>query len=225
MGKHIDITGKRFFRLTAVQCVEVRNMRQVWLCKCDCGAENTIKKASLLSGSTKSCGCYMRERSAEEMEKNMTTHDMSSTRFYRIWRNIKYRCSNPKASRWKQYGGRGIQCEWASFEEFRDDMYESYLAHCELYGEENTSINRINNDGNYFKENCEWEIATGQARNRKTSRFLEFHGETKTIAEWSEIRGIEPRTLQRRVGKLGWSIEKALTLPVRAINNQKVHNH
>ena len=73
------------------------------------------------------------------------------------------RCKNKKN---KRYGGRGILVEWKGFEEFMCDMYSGYLRHCKLYGENNTQIDRINNDGYYCKENCRWATRSKNMKNR-----------------------------------------------------------
>lgn len=208
MPKAIDITGKKFFKLTAIKFVRKdKRGSHYWLFRCDCGKEKVIRKSHILEKMTKSCGCHHKAF--------LVTHDMSTTRFYRIWNNIVYRCISPNAIRWEQYGGRGIKCEWKSFEDFRDDMYESYLEHCQSHGEKNTSINRIDNDGNYFKDNCEWEIAKNQARNRKTNRIIEWKGFKRTVMEWSEKTGIDRHNIEGRL-QHGWSISKALTQKVRS---------
>lgn len=203
MKNHIDITGQKFFRLTAIRFEKRTKHDQLWTFLCDCGEEKVIKRRKVVAeGSIKSCGCSRIE--------SITTHGMTDTRFYRIWANIKYRCTNPNAIRWEQYGGRGISIEWGSFDDFKSDMHDSYLEHCRTHGEKNTSINRIDNDGNYCKENCEWENPSGQARNRKTSRFIELNGEKHTLMEWSERTGIKRSTIDKRI-RLGWSIAKALS--------------
>ena len=99
------------------------------------------------------------------------THGFTSKskiqRIYKIWDNMRDRCRNPNSINWKYYGEKGVVILWSSFEEFRDDMYESYLEHVKEFGEMNTSIDRINNDENYCMENCKWSTRKEQARNRK----------------------------------------------------------
>lgn len=183
--------------------------------RCDCGVEKEMRIDGFKGGHSKSCGCYGRKVSLEARIKAKTTHGMSNTRFYRIFQGMKYRCESRNCPHYAGYGERGIRVEWDTFESFRDDMYKSYLTHCEKNGGKNTTINRIDNDGNYCKLNCEWSTVKFQARNRRTSRRLSFRGEIKTLAEWSEITGISRNVIESRLDRYGWTTEKALTKEVR----------
>lgn len=148
----------------------------------------------------------------------MKTHKMSRTRFYKIWRAILYRTTNKNATSYKIYGGRGIKCLWESFEEFRDDMYQSYLEHVEIYGKKNTSIDRVDNNGHYYKENCRWATRSKQCRNRRSNFVIKYKGVEKCVIEWSELFNLHESTLRYRLNKLGWSVEKTLTKPARRLN-------
>lgn len=94
---------------------------------------------------------------------------MRSTRFYRVWSDMKTRCLNKNYRLFKDYGGRGIAiCErWLRFEGFRDDLLRKYNRHVKMFGEKNTSIERINNDGNYDPKNVRWATRVEQNRNKR----------------------------------------------------------
>ncbi len=135
-------------------------------------------------------------------------------RIYVIWEALLRRCTNKKQDNYKWYGGRGIKCEWSSFEEFKNDMYKSYLKHVEKFGEKNTSLDRKDSNKNYCKKNCKWSTLKEQSRNTRSNRIITFKGKTFCCAKWAEILGFENDTLLNRF-YLGWTVEKALTTPLR----------
>lgn len=172
MPKIKDLTGQKFGRLKVMPAY--RHDKKIhttfWLCKCDCGNFTFVKRTNLISGNTKSCGCY-----AKQVKKEINTrHDMSDTKFYNTWRSMKGRCLNPNNHKYPSYGGRGITIcnSWLVFENFMEDMYELYLGHCSEYGEDNTQLDRINNNGNYEPNNCKWSTRVEQATNRRDSRWF-----------------------------------------------------
>nr|DAY30116.1 MAG TPA: hypothetical protein [Caudoviricetes sp.] len=127
---------------------------------------------------------------------------MSNTRFYEIWASMKKRCLNSKSKAFKNYGARGITvCDrWKdSFENFKEDMYESYLKHCEEFGEMETTLDRIDNNGNYCKENCRWATHRDQMNNVSYNRFVSVDGETLTVAEASRKYKINYGTILHRI--------------------------
>lgn len=206
-----DITGQKFGRLT-VLCREEKSHKTgstyKWWCICECNPNKKIliDGKSLRGGATKSCGCLIKDSA---IARN-TTHGMSNTRIYGIWENMKARCTKPNCTAYKRYGGRGIQvCErWLTFSNFKDDMYESYLEHVAEYGEKQTTLDRIDSNGNYCKENCRWATYSEQAKNVRC-RTLTYNGETHNIREWSEILGISIQTIFDRLYH-GRSVEEAL---------------
>lgn len=102
----------------------------------------------------------------KKLSRGMTKHGMCKTKFYIAYHGMYQRCNNPTCKRYYRYGGRGIKNLWKSFEEFRDDMYGDYLKHIEKFGEKNTTLDRIDNNGNYCKENCHWATWEQQRDNK-----------------------------------------------------------
>lgn len=200
MGRIPDLTGKRFGRLV-VKAFVYSNPKSHWLCQCDCGGEKIIRIDSLKRCG--SCGCLTVERS--------TKHGMSQTRFNNIWRKLKIRCSNRNDASYVNYGGRGIRVEWASFIEFRNDMYESYIKHCDTYGVKNTTIDRINNNGNYSISNCRWATHKEQASNRRSTRFRTYNGVTLTTKQWAEKLGMNFHTLYTELDR-GWDFKQIVEI-------------
>ena len=135
-----------------------------------------------------------------------------TTSEYRIWSGMKSRCRNKNNKDYSNYGGRGITISnrWLnSFDNFLKDMVERKSS--------THSIDRINNNKGYSKENCKWSTSKEQLRNKRNNRLITFEGETKCMAEWVEKFSISRFALYKRL-KAGWSIKNALTKPIRKIN-------
>lgn len=157
MPNKICEIGNRYGRLLVIsECGINNNKKVLWLCKCDCGNEKKIVGGNLRSGGSKSCGCLAKELSRDRETK----HGMYGSRTYSTWSNMISRCSNKKNPDYKYYGGRGILVceEWKEFENFYRDMGDR---------PNKKSIDRINNDGNYYKENCKWSTQSEQIKNRR----------------------------------------------------------
>ena len=205
IGKAVDIIGKRFGRLVVVKFAGKRSTCWLVRCKCDCGNYTTTRPYDLLYGKTKSCGCYRKDFPS----KTKKTHGMSFSRIHRIWTNMKQRCYNSNATAYKRYGGRGIAiCDrWKnSFENFYKDMSKGYA--------DNLQIERIDNNGNYYPENCRWAAHTEQSFNKRSNMIIKLNGISQPLAKWLEHYRITKSAYYGRI-RLGWSIEKALITPIR----------
>ena len=143
--------------------------------------------------------------------KNMIKHNFSKTRFYRIYHVIRQRCEDANFSNYPSYGGRGVRKLWKSFEQFRDDMHESYLEHVREFGEKDTTIERIDVNGHYCKENCRWATNREQSRNKTNSRFLQLGDNKRNMSDWVGHLGLSQSALTSRINRLRWSVERTLT--------------
>ena len=127
-------------------------------------------------------------------------------RFWQIWKGMRKRCTNPKCRAYHNYGGRGIKVIWQSYEAFRDDMWPTYR--------DDLTIERIDNDGNYCKENCRWATYAEQSANTRLNTKLTWNGKTQCLRAWEKETGIKFSVLQGRFHR-DWPVEKILTHPVR----------
>jgi len=151
-------SGDIFNRLTIVEEVDKHvypsgNYRRKFKAVCTCGVIKDYLVNQLTSGKTKSCGCLNTE--------NLTSHGMHKTRQYQCWADMKTRCDSKTNKFYDYYGGRGIKyCEkWKTFEGFWEDMSETYS--------DLLTINRRDNDGDYCKENCQWDTKNFQGHMRR----------------------------------------------------------
>jgi len=144
------------------------------------------------------------------------THGMSKLGEYRVWLGMKNRCYTPTDTNYKRYGARGIEVSisWLnSFENFHKDMGRR---------PDGYQIDRIDNNGNYCKDNCRWISRKDNNRNRRDNHYIEYNGETKSLVEWAEVLDIKQKTLSHRINGLKWSIDKAFNTPVRHITKSNL---
>lgn len=203
MSKRIDLTGQQFGRLSVIAVTGPRDGRLYWHCRCECGTELEVAGGNLRSGNSTSCGC----KTVQRMRNNPPArrHGYTGLPTWNSWQSMIQRCNN---SQWKHYHGRGITvCErWQVFENFLADMGERPPG---------TTLDRIDNEGNYEPGNCRWADHRTQLNNRSNfNRHLTFEGRTQTMAEWARERGLGVTTLCERL-QAGWTTERALTTPPR----------
>lgn len=190
--KPIDMTGQVFGRLKVLASEVNQKNHTVWVCSCECGKEIRAYGPALRANRHSSCGCLKSERL---LARNLT-HGETNSAEYRIWTAMKYRCISHE-----RYTERGITvCDrWVeSFDNFLNDM-----------GKRPTpmhSIDRIDNAGNYSKENCRWATPTVQNNNTRKNLLVEYEGKQITVAEWCRITGVHPQTAYGRLRK-GYPID------------------
>lgn len=201
----------KYGRLTIIGEYRKYLERTKQICRCDCGKVIKIEKKCLISGNTKSCGCFRKEMTAKRMRIQARTHGESRTPFYKTWRGMNERCYKKWSKDYKNYGKRGIKIEWDSFEKFRDDMKLSYQNHVKRHGQRNTTIERMDVNGNYCKKNCQWATFQEQANNTRNSRKFILNGVKKTISQWARHAGMSSAALRYRLNQ-GLDIQTSISL-------------
>jgi len=170
-----DLTGQKFGRLTVIEKTGKRLCGHiVWKCQCECGNIAEVMGRNLLTGHTKSCGCLEKEINEKiHIKHGDARHGKGKkrARLYWVWTYMKQRCLNPNYKSFKYYGGRGIKvCD-----EWKND-YPAFKKWALANGyDEELSLGRIDPDGDYCPENCQWiirpENTRKQWRDKKRPRF------------------------------------------------------
>lgn len=197
--------GEVFGRLTAIRPMGTASRwKPLWEFKCSCGNIKTLNIYCVLSGAVRSCKCLhldmvIKHGHARGCKKASPT--------YSSWVACIERCRNPNVRCYSRYGGRGIKvCDrWTnSFENFLEDMGHRPFGH---------TLDRINNDGPYCKENCKWSTPKEQGNNRENSPIITWGDVTLNLMQWSEKTGLSKSLIYARFFRQNWSAEKALTTP------------
>ena len=126
---------------------------------------------------------------------------------YSSWREMKKRCLLPTHTNYQRYGGRGITLDpsWENYDNFLRDMGPR---------PDGTTLDRVDNDAGYSKGNCRWATRKTQQNNRRNTRHVTWRGETHSAREWEHRLGFNKSTISMRLLH-GWSVDSALTTPVR----------
>ncbi len=173
-----DKRGQRFGKLLvlAMDHDKYETLKKVyWICECDCGRLTSVYTGDLRTNRPGACGC----------QQNKIKHGLCGTRIHRIHSQMIDRCTNPRNTRYHYYGGRGITvC---------DEWLESVTAFHRDMGDppDGMSLDRINVNGSYCKENCRWATQKQQMRNTTRSKMLTVDGVTKPMVEWAETAGAQ----------------------------------
>lgn len=206
----IDLTGRKFSRLTISSFGGMKKGQALWRVRCECGTEKIVRGTNIKSGRTKSCGCYNKAVAGEQS----ITHGLSRSPTYKTWSGMLQRCHNKNNSRFKDYGARNITvCErWEKFENFLQDMGPRPLGRL--------TIERIDNEQGYYPDNCRWATYLEQGQNTRKTRLLFHDGLTLSMSAWGRKKGILRATISRRL-RSNCSTDKALR-PVKKCQGKSV---
>lgn len=196
--------GQKYGRLTVIEIADKDGSGHVRaLCCCECGNLKEVRVSHLAGGKVKSCGCLHGSRTAEQIERLISssrTHGGTGSRLYWIWDHMRRRCNNPRDPAFKDYGGRGILVchEWESFEIFRAWALTNGYA-------DGLTIERIDNNGIYTAANCSWIPNAEQQVNRRNNVRVEYNGRIVTLTEAARLSGISRQTIRdrQRRGEVG----------------------
>lgn len=211
-GKKLDLTGQRFGFLTVLRRAtreEIPRRHDTpshWLVRCDCGVERLAIGKRLISGVTKICarnGHSFKSYNVRGLAR------MGTVSGYKSWDGARQRCFNPNDDSFADYGGRGItMCDrWR-------ESFDAFLADMGPRPSSDHTIERINNDSDYEPGNCRWATAKEQARNTRRSFYVEYRGVRRLLLDVCEDVGAPYSAVAGRL-RGGWSLEKALTQPVK----------
>lgn len=192
--------GDKFNMLTVIEEVPPRNSGRYFKCLCDCGNVKEILLYHLVRSKTTSCGCY---RSSIK-----TKHSMWESREYSTWENMVQRCTNPNSSKYHLYGGKGIKVcdQWLrSFSAFYGDVGPRPPG---------TSLDRLDPNKNYVKNNCRWATPREQLANLSRYRAkIKIDGRVMETEDWIKELGVDRELFKARVLK-GLSFKEALLINV-----------
>jgi hypothetical protein len=171
---------------------------------CVCGISKKIDKSNLLRGKSTSCGCFNKERTSAAS----TTHGKRASKIYAVWNMMRQRCNLPTNKQYPHYGGRGIEvCEsWQKFENFYADMGDPPF--------ERATLERLDNDKNYCKQNVVWATYTQQQTNTRKTVLFDFQGEKLMLKDVASRVGMKLATLSSRVYGQGLQLSEAVSRPL-----------
>jgi hypothetical protein len=176
-------------------------------CICTCGQEVTFRASRITGYRSRFASCNINGHRFNGTTRHGYARKFDVDPLFTIWVGMRQRCENPASGSYARYGGRGIKvCErWQLFENFLADMGTRPSA-------KHTLDRYPDNNGNYEPGNCRWATKKEQARNRRTSSYIEALGKKLTVAEWSDITGLTQHAICGRKSA-GWTPEEIVTTP------------
>ena len=218
----------RFWRLTTTWVYKIfqewNHLRWKDECICDCWKIIYARRTYLYDWRVQSCWCLAKQR----LEESRTKHWDYDTRFYKIWDWMVCRCNNKNRKCRERYWGRWIKVcdEWLHYEKFKKDMFDKYNKIASIYWEQNISIERINNDKWYYKENCKWTTMKEQCSNRRNNIKIDYKGKHyESLALLCDELWLTEKWYKAIHGRLKrWqSIEDAVANVMVLYNKTKAH--
>ena len=202
----IQKIGDRFGRLTVISNTpnhvkKGHKKKLFWLCRCERGVEKYFYGHTLRNGGATSCGCKITDLKKYSISTSLSVGKKS----YSSWTLMLSRCYDKRHKNYKNYGGRGITvCDrWKnSFQNFLDDIGERPIG---------MTIGRIDNNGHYEPSNCKWETNDQQSSNKRNTAFVDG----QKLIDLCREKGIDRNIVYQRCKAMGWSLEKAISQPVR----------
>jgi hypothetical protein len=188
-----DLTGLKFNMLLVVSQAKNQGKHTAWNCVCDCGVLKIIDGRRLKEGTNKSCGCISKISTFKKI------HGLIHTKEYRAWSGMKKRCTS-----YPTYIEKNIKvCDnWLH-------SFETFFADMGVCPEGKSSIDRINNNKGYYKENCRWADTKEQNNNYSQNRMVTFNSETMNVTQWADKLKISRHRIYQGLNK-GWNMGKIL---------------
>lgn len=193
----IDISGRKFGKWIVIRRTDHKKVVR-YICICECGTQREVLSASLRSGKSISCGCYQNEI----REKHVNIRKVHKSTF-NSWVGMRQRCKYKNHNEYHRYGGRGINYDpsWDDFEKFLSDMGAKPVG---------SSLDRIDNDKDYCKDNCKWSTREEQSSNTSRSIFVQWDGEKTTLKRLSKKIGVKYDRLHNLFRTRGFSLEESV---------------
>lgn len=187
MGKINNLIGKTFTRLSVIgrgeDYVSPGGKHLIkWECVCVCGTKRLVFGESLVSGTTKSCGCLRRENTKKAAFRHGFCTRTKVIPEHKVWSQMKQRCLNPNDHSYSNYGGRGITICQRWLEEKHG--FSNFISDLGRRPSGKYSLERTDNDGSYSPENCHWATYREQNSNTRIKKISDF-SYLELIAEFS----------------------------------------
>lgn len=211
-----SIIGERIGRIVLLDVIRESRNPTMFLVRCDCGVECQKMASHVNRGGCISCGCFKAENMGNIKRTHGHTPLNNASRTYRSWQAMYTRCYRPDGVSYKYYGARGVKvCDrWigdGGFDRFLSDMGQRPAG---------MSLDRVDPFKDYSPDNCRWADAYTQASNKRCSKNIEFNGMVMSGYAWDRRNGWPLETVGKRI-RSGWSVDRAITQPLKNINKSK----